>query len=108
MRNNITYVVAEGLVFTDADKEVLAAVIGKKYMVSNSKKICDRNERFTGATAVINLTGRKDIDEFYKDILIDSPVKVKVVQEAEVVPTPEVKASPATKGKATKKVDKVK
>jgi hypothetical protein len=72
-KKEVTFVIAKGREVTVDDLAVFELVEGKKFIVTNKGDICNPSERFTGVTRLINLTGRSDIDEFYKDILIQAP-----------------------------------
>ena len=103
-KKEVTFVIAKGRDITPEDREVFDQVEGKKFIVGNLGDICNPNERYTGVTRLINLTGRKDIDEFYKDILVvTKPKEPEVVVEPEVV---EAEEEPVVVIKKTARVPK--
>lgn len=106
-KKDVTFVIAKGREITAEDLAVFELVEGKKFIVTNKGDICNPSERFTGVTKLINLTGRSDIDEFYKDILVQAPKpfveEVKVV--AAVAPVAEDIQSEAPKKRPYRKRD---
>lgn len=82
-KKQVTFVIAKGRDISKEDRDIFDLVEGKKFIVANVGDICNPNERFTGVTQVINLTGRKDIDEFYKDILVPAPSRIVETEQVE-------------------------